>query len=153
MATPPSPAPSGVSSLPPSPHTAAASPPAPPADAWETEEKEEDAPELAREPSTPAIGQILHQISRLPLADKQEVKEGLDRVVIKRYLGWCEERDKWLGVPELEKNGTTAEKRQWTQWNKPNSSIYKGDGWSLGNGIPVRKGKESIAMWRDVVCE
>ena len=121
----------------------------------ESEEEVDDPPVLMREPSTPAISRIIEDITRLSLEEVKEVRDAIaiilkDKSPPKAYVNWCADRDKWLGmekpkpfakhVGELGDDVPTYQ--QWHQWNNPDFKTYKGDRWSLVNGVPVRKGAE-----------
>jgi len=123
-------------------------------DAEESEEEVEDPPVLMREPSTPVIGRIIDELSLLSLEDLKEVRDSI--VVIlknkgppKAYITWCAERDKFMGIEKpkpfaktVGELGDVPTYQQWNQWNNSAFKTYKGDRWSLVNGVPVRKGKE-----------
>jgi hypothetical protein len=107
--------------------------------------------------TTHGVDKIVDELSLLSLAEMEEVKDALavlirnkKKPLPKGYVNWCEERDKWLGMPKPEifadKVGVLGEdvptRHQWNNWNNPGFATYKGDRWSLVRGVPVRKGKE-----------
>ena len=121
----------------------------------ESEEEVDDPPVLMREPSTPAISRIIEDITRLSLEEVKEVRDAIDVILKdksppKAYVNWCADRDKWLGMekpkPFAKKVGELGDNvptyQQWNQWNNPEFKTYKGDRWSLVDGVPVRKGAE-----------
>ena len=123
-------------------------------EAEESEEEVEDPPALMREPSTPAIGRIIDELSLLSLGDLEEVR-GAIAVILKNksppkaYINWCAERDKFLGIEKpkpfaktVGELGDVPTYQQWNQWNNPEFKTYKADRWSLVDGVPVRKGAE-----------
>ena len=122
----------------------------------ESEDEEvDDPPALMREPSTPGIGKIIDELTRLSLGDLEEVRDAI-AVIIKNksppkaYINWCAERDKFLGIekpkPFAKRVGELGDDvptyQQWHQWNNPEFKTYKGDRWSLVDGVPTRKGAE-----------
>jgi len=121
------------------------------------EEVVEDPPELMREPSTPAISLIIEELTLLSVKDLGEVRDSIavllknkNKTQPKAYIKWCADRDKWLGMvkpkPFAIKVGELGDDvptyQQWHQWNNPEFKTYKGDRWSLVDGVPVRKGAE-----------
>jgi hypothetical protein len=123
-------------------------------DVEESEEEVEDPPVLMREPSTPVIGHIIDELSLLSLGDLEEVRDAI-AVILKNksppkaYIKWCEERDKFLGIEKpkpfaktVGELGDVPTYQQWNQWNNPSFGTYKGDRWSLVDGVPTRKGAE-----------
>jgi len=126
----------------------------------EEDEEEEEAPELVREPSTPAVERILRDIAQLSPAEMKEVEKNL-KVIIREhtknkwYTHWCFARDKWKGCEDPRKKQppqkfakTDGELGpdvptypQWRDWNDPACATYKGDRYSVVDGVLVRKGK------------
>ena len=108
------------------------------------DEEEEEAPELVREPSTPAVERILRDIAQLSPAEMKEVEKNI-KVIIrehtknKHYINWCFARDKWKGCEPPQKFAKTNGELgpdvptylQWHAWNDPAFDRYVGDRWSL----------------------